>query len=130
MLQKLLIANRGEIAIRIARAAADLGMETVAVYAEEDARSLHLLRADSAIPLNARGAAAYLDMDRIIESAVSAGCDSVHPGYGFLAENAEFARRVAKAGLTFVGPEPAVLASLGEPDVSRSLHNTERYVRT
>ncbi len=121
MLQKLLIANRGEIAIRIARAAADLGIKTVAVYAKEDARSLHLLRADEALPLEASGAAAYLDMQRIIEVAAIAGCDAVHPGYGFLAENAEFAQRVTEAGIVFVGPRPEVLARLGDKVSARNL---------
>ncbi len=121
MLQKLLIANRGEIAIRIARAAADLGINTVAVYADEDARSLHLLRADAAVALGARGAAAYLDMDRLIEVAVATGCDAVHPGYGFLAESAQFARRVLDAGMIFVGPRPDVLARLGDKVSARNL---------
>ncbi len=121
MLQKLLIANRGEIAIRIARAAADLGIETVAVYAEEDARSLHLLRADEAQPLDARGAAAYLDIQRIIEVAAATGCDALHPGYGFLAENAEFAQRVTEAGIVFVGPRPHVLARLGDKVSARNV---------
>ncbi|PTC36272.1 Biotin carboxylase [Pseudomonas paraeruginosa] len=87
----LLIANRGEIAIRIARACADLGIRSVAVYAEDDAASLHLRQADVAVPLGGSGAPAYLDMERLIAVAREQACDAIHPGYGFLAENAEFA---------------------------------------
>ena len=121
MLQRLLIANRGEIALRIMRAAADLDIETIAVYAEEDASALHVRRADRAIPLAARGARAYLDIDRIVAVALEAGCDAVHPGYGFLAENAEFARRVAAAGMTFVGPRVDLLESFGDKTQARAL---------
>ena len=89
---KLLIANRGEIAVRIARAAADLGLTTVAVHSQDDAHSLHLRVADEARALPGRGAAAYLNGRAIIEVADAAGCDAIHPGYGFLAERAAFAK--------------------------------------
>ncbi|WP_334190364.1 carboxyl transferase domain-containing protein [Noviherbaspirillum sp.] len=117
----LLIANRGEIAIRIARAAAELGIRTVAVYSEDDAASLHLRKADSARPLRGKGAAAYLDMDQILAAAREAGCDAVHPGYGFLSENAEFARRCAAQDLLFVGPLPETLELFGDKAQARKL---------
>src|SRR5690349_8025982 len=98
-LKKLLIANRGEIAIRIARGAAELGIETVAVYSSDDASSLHTRTADEAFDLGAEGPRAYLDIDRILEVARTSGCDCVHPGYGFLSENPEFAARCEAAGL-------------------------------
>src|SRR5688572_23624094 len=88
---KLLIANRGEIAIRIARTAADLGIATVAVHPEDDARSLHTRMTDAAVQLPGTGAAAYLDVPAIITAARENGCDAIHPGYGFLSENAAFA---------------------------------------
>jgi len=104
---RLLITNRGEIAVRIARAAADLGIATVAVHTEDDARSLHVFRADEALALPGRGAAGYRDVEALLEAARRGGCDAVHPGYGFLAEAPSFAARVRDAGLVFVGPLPA-----------------------
>jgi acetyl/propionyl-CoA carboxylase alpha subunit/acetyl-CoA carboxylase carboxyltransferase component len=121
MLKRLLIANRGEIAIRISRAATDLEIETVAVYTADDAESLHRLRADSAVALPGRGSAGYLDAQSIVEAALGADCDAVHPGYGFLAENAAFARLVTEAGLVFVGPRPEILESFGHKVTARSL---------
>jgi acetyl/propionyl-CoA carboxylase alpha subunit/acetyl-CoA carboxylase carboxyltransferase component len=118
---KVLIANRGEVAVRIARAAAELGMRTVAVYSTDDAGSLHWRRADDAVALAGAGAAAYLDMDALIRAALASGCDAVHPGYGFLSENAAFARRCAEAGLCFVGPRAEVLDLLGDKAAARRL---------
>ena len=118
---KLLIANRGEIAIRIARAASEVGLASVAVYSEDDARSLHLRMADEAVALKGSGAAAYLDMDGVIAAAKDAGCDAIHPGYGFLSENAAFAAKCADAGLTFVGPRPDVLDRFGDKAKARAL---------
>jgi acetyl/propionyl-CoA carboxylase alpha subunit len=117
---RLLIANRGEIAIRIARAAADLGLRSVAVHSRDDARSLHVRVADEVRELPGQGAAAYLDADAIIAAAKASGCDAVHPGYGFLAERADFARRCAKAGLIFVGPAPAHLELFGDKPRART----------
>ncbi len=118
---KLLIANRGEIAIRLARAAAELDIPTVAIYAEDDTRSLHRLRADEAVALNGRGAGAYLDGDQIIACAQRLGCDAIHPGYGFLSENADFARACEATGITFIGPSATVLETLGDKASARRL---------
>ena len=115
---KVFIANRGEVAVRIARAAAKLGIRSVAAYSRDDADSLHRRRADEAV---ASGAAAYLDMEAIVRAARHAGCDAVHPGYGFLSENAAFARRCAQAGLVFVGPRPEVLDLFGDKGAARRL---------
>ena len=119
-LNSVLIANRGEIAIRIARAAADLGIHSVAVYSEDDAESLHTRVADEARALDGRGVAAYLDAERIVELTRTAGCDAVHPGYGFLAESADFAQRCTDAGLSFVGPTPEQLALFGDKGRARA----------
>ena len=123
-LKRVLIANRGEIAIRVARAAAGLGMDSVAVHAPEDALSLHTRVTTDVREIGAPGGdpvAAYLDADALIQVALASGCDCVHPGYGFLAENAAFAERCAAAGLTFVGPTPAALALFGDKLLARSL---------
>ncbi|KJJ97137.1 carbamoyl-phosphate synthase large subunit [Pseudomonas sp. 21] len=118
---RLLIANRGEIAIRIARAAAELGIQTLAIFAEDDATSLHTRQADQAAALKGRGASAYLDQQQIIDIARTQGCDAVHPGYGFLSENAGFARHCEDAGLTFVGPSADVLDVFGDKARARDL---------
>lgn len=110
----VLIANRGEIAIRIARAAAELGMRTVTVFSEDDAQSLHIRKVDEACPLHGRGATAYLDIEQLLAIARATRCDAVHPGYGFLSENAYFARRCAVEGLTFVGPQADCLEIFGD----------------
>ena len=117
---ELLIANRGEIAIRIARAAADLDLRSVAVHSRDDARSLHVRAADEVRELPGQGVAAYLDADAIIAAAKDSECDAIHPGYGFLSEHASFARRCAKAGLTFVGPAPAHLELFGDKARARA----------
>ncbi|WP_141104354.1 biotin carboxylase N-terminal domain-containing protein, partial [Noviherbaspirillum denitrificans] len=120
-ISRLLIANRGEIAIRIARAASELGIHTVAIHSEDDAASLHVRRADGRRALKGHGAAAYLDIEQIIATASEAGCDAIHPGYGFLSENAAFARRCAEAGIVFVGPQPEVLDLFGDKVRAREL---------
>src|SRR5262245_15131080 len=118
---RLLIANRGEIAIRIARAAADLGIATMGVYAEDDATCLHVRRVDEARALRGRGPRAYLDADALVTIARETACDAVHPGYGFLAEQAAFARRCAGGGSVFVGPRRGTLDVLGDRGGARAL---------
>jgi acetyl/propionyl-CoA carboxylase alpha subunit/acetyl-CoA carboxylase carboxyltransferase component len=122
-LHRVLIANRGEIAIRIARAASALGMQSVAVHAPVDSASLHTRIATESRQLPGRGdpVRAYLDIDAVISIARETGCDCVHPGYGFLAENAIFASRCADAGLVFVGPSPAALELFGNKVRAREL---------
>ncbi len=120
-IKTLLIANRGEIAIRISRAAAALGIRTVAVYSQDDARSLHVRRADEARALKGSGPRAYLDIEQLVAVAKEAGCDAVHPGYGFLSENAAFATACAAAGITFVGPRPDLLQLFGDKGAARAL---------
>ena len=119
-IESLLIANRGEIAIRIARAAADLGISTVSVHSEDDNASLHTRAADRAHALAGKGASAYLDEEAIVGAAVEHGCDAVHPGYGFLAERASFARRCEGAGLVFVGPKVEHLELFGDKGRARA----------
>ncbi len=120
-IKKLFIANRGEIAIRIARAAAELEIVTVSAFSEDDGTSLHTRKTDETAPLTGQGAAAYLDIDQIVSAAAEAGCDAVHPGYGFLSENAAFAEACAAAGLVFVGPRAETLALFGNKAEARKL---------
>ncbi|MGA0606483.1 carboxyl transferase domain-containing protein [Phenylobacterium sp. VNQ135] len=120
-MKKLLIANRGEIAVRIARTAAEMGIESVAVFSEDDAASLHVKRADAAVALKGSGPAAYLDIGQIVAAAEAQGCEAVHPGYGFLSENAAFARACEAAGVVFVGPGPDTLELFGDKARARGL---------
>lgn len=119
MSASLLVANRGEIALRIIRTATELGMRTIAVYAGDDAQSPHVHAADEAIGLPGSGPRAYLDQSAVLAGAKSSGADLIHPGYGFLSENAEFADACAAGGLTFVGPDPGVLGLLGHKTAAR-----------
>ncbi|MES2718131.1 MAG: carboxyl transferase domain-containing protein [Pseudomonadota bacterium] len=121
MFKKLLIANRGEVAVRILRAAQDLGIATVAVFSRDDAEALHTRLADEACPLEATGPAAYLDIPALVAIARATGAEAVHPGYGFLSERADFAQACADAGLVFVGPTPAQLALFGDKASARAL---------
>ena len=124
---KLLVANRGEIAIRVLRAAAELGIPTVTVHSEDDAASLHVRQADQAVALAGAGPAAYLDTDQLVAVAQDAGCDAVHPGYGFLSESAAFARACARAGVTFVGPGPETLDLFGDKAQGRALASRQEF---
>lgn len=119
--RSVLIANRGEIAIRIARTLSEAGIRSVGVYAPDDAGSLHIRRVDHAIALSGQGVEAYLDGEQLIRLARAEGCDAIHPGYGFLSENAEFARRCEDSGITFVGPSAECLALLGDKARAREL---------
>ncbi|MEM7344194.1 MAG: carboxyl transferase domain-containing protein [Chloroflexota bacterium] len=121
---KLLIANRAEIAIRIAQAANELNIPTVSIYSEDDATTLHIRKTDEAVALTGQGSAAYLDADQIIAIAKNTGCTLIHPGYGFLSEQADFARRCLEAGLIFVGPTPETLEQLGHKSTARQLAAT------
>ncbi|MDB5281834.1 MAG: pyruvate carboxylase, partial [Bacteroidota bacterium] len=114
--KKLLVANRGEIAIRILRAAAELKIGTVAVYTYEDRYSLHRYKADESYQIgpNSEPLKPYLDIDEIIRIAKLNGVDAIHPGYGFLSENVNLAKRCAAEGITFVGPRPDVMERLGD----------------
>ena len=120
MIKRLLVANRGEIAVRIMATASVLGIETVAVYPADDAACGHVGRADAVVELPGTGAAAYLDVDAIIAAATGTGCDMLHPGYGFLSERPELASRCAAAGLRFAGPGPEALALFGDKAATRA----------
>src|SRR5580704_11537791 len=120
MFRKILIANRGEIAVRIGRACREMGLRSVAVYSEVDRASLHVRSTDEAYPIGpAPSRESYLAIDKIIGAARYAGCDAVHPGYGFLAENPALARACAAAGIRFIGPTAEAMEKLGSKTAAR-----------
>ena len=121
MFKKVLIANRGEIAVRVIHACRELGIQTVAVYSEVDRHALHVRHADEAYLLGpAPSRASYLRMDKILEIAKKAEADAIHPGYGFLAEREDFAQACADAGIVFIGPKPSAIAAMGDKAVARA----------
>jgi len=121
VIKKLLIANRGEIAIRIARAAAEMGITSVSIFPEDDENSLHVVKADESVRLPGTGAQAYLDKNAVIEAARQSNADAIHPGYGFLSENAEFASLCSENNIIFVGPTPEQLEQFGDKGSAREL---------
>ena len=122
LIKSLLIANRGEIACRIIRTAREMGIRTIAVYSEADRNALHVRMADEAVPIGPSPAAeSYLVGDRIIDAAKVTRAEAIHPGYGFLSENADFAQEVIDAGLVWVGPKPDSIRAMGLKDAAKTL---------
>ena len=122
MKNKILIANRGEIAVRIIRACKELGIETVAIYSEADETSLHVKLADEAICIGgARSKESYLNMNSVLSAAISTGCNAIHPGYGFLSENAQFVEMVERCNMTFIGPSSKTIAQIGDKASARAI---------
>jgi acetyl-CoA carboxylase, biotin carboxylase subunit len=120
MFKKVLIANRGEIAVRIIRACRELGLETVAVYSEADRQALHVRQADEAYLLGpAPSRESYLRADKILDILKKSGADGIHPGYGFLAEREDFAQACMDAGIAFIGPKPSSIAAMGDKMTAR-----------
>src|ERR1700739_2602453 len=118
----LLIANRGEIAVRVIRTAREMGLRTVAVFSEADRNAMHVAMADDAVLLgHSRARDSYLNIERVIEAAKKSGAEAVHPGYGFLSENAEFAQACADSNLVFVGPTAAMMTAMGSKSGSKAL---------
>ena len=120
MIQKLLIANRGEIAVRIIRACREMGIETVAVYSKADKDALHTQLADEAICIGeTKASESYLNMESIISATIATGADAIHPGFGFLSENSKFARLCEQCNIIFIGPKSDVMYNLGNKSVAR-----------
>jgi len=119
LFKRILIANRGECAIRIIRSCRELGIESVAIYSEADVHALHVKKADRAVMIGPDPVKSYLNIHRIVNVALEAGCDAVHPGYGFLSENDEFARAVTEAGIAYIGPSPDAIRDMGSKTKAR-----------
>jgi pyruvate carboxylase subunit A len=113
LIRKILIANRGEIAVRIARACAEMGIKSVAIFADPDRHGLHVQKADEAYNIGPDSIAGYLNAHRIVNLAVATGCDALHPGYGFLSENPELAEICARRGVKYIGPSAEVIHKMG-----------------
>ena len=120
-MKKILIANRGEIAIRIARTCNDLGIRTVGIYSEDDSKSLHLSKVDEAYKIDGKGAAAYLNINEIIAVAKEAKVDAIHPGYGFLSENVKLASSAKRSNIKFIGPNEKALKVFGDKTSAKAL---------
>jgi pyruvate carboxylase subunit A len=120
MLRKILIANRGEIAVRIIRACAEMGIRSVAIYSEADRFALHVKKADESYCIGSEPLAGYLNVHRLVNLAASTGCDAIHPGYGFLSENAQFAKACKERGLIFIGPDEQVIRRMGDKTEART----------
>ena len=122
MFEKILIANRGEIACRVIKTAREMGIATVAVYSDADRDALHRMLADESVHIGPPAATeSYLVMDNIIQACQDTGAQAVHPGYGFLSENAEFAKQLCREGITFIGPKPHAITSMGDKITSKKL---------
>jgi len=119
MLRKILIANRGEIAVRIIRACAEMGIRSVAIYSEADRFALHVKKAEESYCIGSEPLAGYLNVYGLVNLAATTGCDAIHPGYGFLAENAQFARACKERGIVFIGPEADVIHRMGDKTEAR-----------
>ena len=129
-IRSVLIANRGEIAVRVIRTARRMGIRTVAVHSDADASSPHVRLADQAIPIGPGPARdSYLRGDRILEAAKASGAEAIHPGYGFLSENAAFAEQVQAAGLIWIGPPPAAIRAMGAKDAAKALMSASAFRR-
>mgnify|MGYP002775733693 CR=1 FL=1 len=114
MFKKILVANRGEIAVRIVRACSEMGIKSVAIYSDADRHALHVKKADESYNLGADPVAGYLNAHNIVNIAVAAGCDALHPGYGFLSENAKFAELCKQEKITFIGPPSSAIRAMGD----------------